>query len=91
MVDANVISDQTGRPLLQPYVIKQIGGVPVAFIGATTITTPMNDNAFNVKTHGGPAIVITRPPSAGPMARPTSPREAARGKQSAAGENRCAG
>jgi 2',3'-cyclic-nucleotide 2'-phosphodiesterase (5'-nucleotidase family)/predicted AlkP superfamily phosphohydrolase/phosphomutase len=40
MVDANVISDKTGRPLLQPYVIKQVGGVPVAFIGATTITTP---------------------------------------------------
>lgn len=40
MVDANVISDKTGKPLLQPYAIKQIGGVPVAFIGATTITTP---------------------------------------------------
>lgn len=40
MADANVISDKTGRPLLQPYVIKKIGGVPVAFIGATTITTP---------------------------------------------------
>jgi 2',3'-cyclic-nucleotide 2'-phosphodiesterase (5'-nucleotidase family)/predicted AlkP superfamily phosphohydrolase/phosphomutase len=40
MADANVISDRTGRPLLQPYVIKQVGGVPVAFIGATTITTP---------------------------------------------------
>jgi 2',3'-cyclic-nucleotide 2'-phosphodiesterase (5'-nucleotidase family)/predicted AlkP superfamily phosphohydrolase/phosphomutase len=39
-VDANVISDQTGKPLLQPYAIKRIGGVPVAFIGATTITTP---------------------------------------------------
>jgi 2',3'-cyclic-nucleotide 2'-phosphodiesterase (5'-nucleotidase family)/predicted AlkP superfamily phosphohydrolase/phosphomutase len=40
VVDANVISDATGRPLLQPYTIKNIGGVPVAFIGATTITTP---------------------------------------------------
>jgi 2',3'-cyclic-nucleotide 2'-phosphodiesterase (5'-nucleotidase family)/predicted AlkP superfamily phosphohydrolase/phosphomutase len=40
MADANVISDKTGKPLLQPYVIKQVGGVPVAFIGATTITTP---------------------------------------------------
>jgi 2',3'-cyclic-nucleotide 2'-phosphodiesterase (5'-nucleotidase family)/predicted AlkP superfamily phosphohydrolase/phosphomutase len=40
MADANVISDKTGKPLLQPYVIKRIGGVPVAFIGATTITTP---------------------------------------------------
>jgi 2',3'-cyclic-nucleotide 2'-phosphodiesterase (5'-nucleotidase family)/predicted AlkP superfamily phosphohydrolase/phosphomutase len=40
VVDANVISDATGKPLLQPYTIKSIGGVPVAFIGATTITTP---------------------------------------------------
>jgi 2',3'-cyclic-nucleotide 2'-phosphodiesterase (5'-nucleotidase family) len=40
MADANVISDATGKPLVQPFVIKQIGGVPVAFIGATTITTP---------------------------------------------------
>ncbi len=40
MVDANVISDQTGQPLLPPYVVKRIGGVRVGFIGATTITTP---------------------------------------------------
>jgi 2',3'-cyclic-nucleotide 2'-phosphodiesterase (5'-nucleotidase family)/predicted AlkP superfamily phosphohydrolase/phosphomutase len=40
VVDANVISDSTGKPLLKPYTIKQINGVPVAFIGATTITTP---------------------------------------------------
>ncbi len=40
VVDANVISDATGKPLLQPYVIKRVAGVQVAFIGATTITTP---------------------------------------------------
>ncbi|HEY7009976.1 MAG TPA: alkaline phosphatase family protein [Jatrophihabitantaceae bacterium] len=40
VVDANVISDKTGKPLLPPYMIENIGGVPVAFIGATTITTP---------------------------------------------------
>ncbi len=40
VVDANVISDATGKALLRPYTIKVIGGVPVAFIGATTITTP---------------------------------------------------
>jgi 2',3'-cyclic-nucleotide 2'-phosphodiesterase (5'-nucleotidase family)/predicted AlkP superfamily phosphohydrolase/phosphomutase len=40
VVSANVINDATGLPLLKPYVIKIIGGVPVAFIGATTITTP---------------------------------------------------
>jgi 2',3'-cyclic-nucleotide 2'-phosphodiesterase (5'-nucleotidase family)/predicted AlkP superfamily phosphohydrolase/phosphomutase len=40
VVDANVISDATGKPLLRPYTIKEVAGVPVAFIGATTITTP---------------------------------------------------
>jgi 2',3'-cyclic-nucleotide 2'-phosphodiesterase (5'-nucleotidase family)/predicted AlkP superfamily phosphohydrolase/phosphomutase len=51
VVDANVISDATGRPLLPPYVVKRIGGVPVAFIGATTITTP------SIVTTGGTAGV----------------------------------
>ncbi|MDQ2838389.1 MAG: alkaline phosphatase family protein [Actinomycetota bacterium] len=51
VVDANVISDQTGKPLLRPYTIKQINGVPVAFIGATTITTP------SIVTTGGTAGV----------------------------------
>jgi 2',3'-cyclic-nucleotide 2'-phosphodiesterase (5'-nucleotidase family)/predicted AlkP superfamily phosphohydrolase/phosphomutase len=40
VVDANVISDKTGQPLLSPFTIKVVGGVPVAFIGATTTTTP---------------------------------------------------
>jgi 2',3'-cyclic-nucleotide 2'-phosphodiesterase (5'-nucleotidase family)/predicted AlkP superfamily phosphohydrolase/phosphomutase len=40
VVDANVISDKTGAPLLPPYVVKKVGGVKVGFIGATTITTP---------------------------------------------------
>ncbi|HEY1572967.1 MAG TPA: 5'-nucleotidase C-terminal domain-containing protein [Pseudonocardiaceae bacterium] len=40
IANANVISDATGKPLFQPFVIKQVGGVPVAFIGATTVTTP---------------------------------------------------
>ena len=40
VVDANVISDTTGKPLLPPYVVKKVGGVKVGFIGATTITTP---------------------------------------------------
>lgn len=40
IADANVISDATGKPLFRPYVVKRVGGVPVAFIGATTITTP---------------------------------------------------
>ncbi len=51
VVDANVISDKTGKPLLPPYAIKVIGGVRVAFIGATTITTP------TIVTTGGSAGV----------------------------------
>lgn len=51
VVDANVISDATGKPLLRPYTIKRVAGVPVAFIGATTITTP------TIVTTGGTAGV----------------------------------
>jgi 2',3'-cyclic-nucleotide 2'-phosphodiesterase (5'-nucleotidase family)/predicted AlkP superfamily phosphohydrolase/phosphomutase len=40
IVDANVISNKTNRPLFRPYVVRSMGGVKVAFIGATTITTP---------------------------------------------------
>jgi 2',3'-cyclic-nucleotide 2'-phosphodiesterase (5'-nucleotidase family)/predicted AlkP superfamily phosphohydrolase/phosphomutase len=40
VVDANVIDDLTGRPLLRPYVVRRVGGVRVGIIGATTITTP---------------------------------------------------
>ncbi len=47
VVDANVISDRTGKPLLRPYVVKRVGGVRVGIIGATTITTP------NIVTTGG--------------------------------------
>ncbi len=40
IVDANVISDKTDKPLFRPYLVRSMGGVKVAFIGATTITTP---------------------------------------------------
>ncbi|SOD75001.1 2',3'-cyclic-nucleotide 2'-phosphodiesterase (5'-nucleotidase family) [Jatrophihabitans sp. GAS493] len=40
VVDANVISDATGQPLLPPYLVKRVAGVPIGFIGATTIFTP---------------------------------------------------
>jgi 2',3'-cyclic-nucleotide 2'-phosphodiesterase (5'-nucleotidase family)/predicted AlkP superfamily phosphohydrolase/phosphomutase len=40
IVDANVISDRTGRPLFAPYQVEKVGGVKVGFIGATTIETP---------------------------------------------------
>jgi 5'-nucleotidase len=37
---ANVIVSDTGKTLLPPYVIKEIGGVAVAFIGAVVKNTP---------------------------------------------------
>ncbi len=39
-VAANVVDSRSGKPLLPPYVIKRIGGVPVAFIGAVLTETP---------------------------------------------------
>ena len=39
-VNANVIDSETGQTLLAPYVIKQIKGVRVAFIGAVLQETP---------------------------------------------------
>jgi 2',3'-cyclic-nucleotide 2'-phosphodiesterase (5'-nucleotidase family)/predicted AlkP superfamily phosphohydrolase/phosphomutase len=40
IVDANVISDKTNKPLFPPYALESVAGVRTAFIGATTITTP---------------------------------------------------
>ena len=39
-VCANVVDSATKKPLLPPYVIKKIGKIPVAFIGAVVRTTP---------------------------------------------------
>jgi 5'-nucleotidase len=39
-VSANVVDAKTGRPLLPPYVIKRVRGLPVAFIGAVLKETP---------------------------------------------------
>jgi 5'-nucleotidase len=39
-VSANVVDMITGQPLIQPLVVKQIHGVPVAFIGAVLKGTP---------------------------------------------------
>jgi 2',3'-cyclic-nucleotide 2'-phosphodiesterase (5'-nucleotidase family) len=35
-INANVVDKRTGRSVLPPYVIKEIDGVKVAFVGATT-------------------------------------------------------
>lgn len=39
-VSANVVDETTGRPILPPYVIKKIDGMPIAFIGAVLKGTP---------------------------------------------------
>ena len=40
LVSANIVDADTQEPIFDPYLIKRIKGVPVAFIGATTVTTP---------------------------------------------------
>lgn len=40
VVSANVVDAVTGKPVLPPYVIKRIDGMPIAFIGATLQATP---------------------------------------------------
>ncbi|WP_172256759.1 5'-nucleotidase C-terminal domain-containing protein [Saccharibacillus deserti] len=39
-VNANVIEEATGKPLIDPYVIKEVGGVKIGFIGLVTKLTP---------------------------------------------------
>ncbi|MDQ0172693.1 5'-nucleotidase C-terminal domain-containing protein [Paenibacillus tundrae] len=39
-VNANVIETATGKPLIKPYVIKEVGGVKIGFIGLVTKSTP---------------------------------------------------
>jgi 5'-nucleotidase len=39
-VCANVIDKKTGKPILPPYVIKKVKGVPIGFIGVTLSDTP---------------------------------------------------
>ncbi|RZT21522.1 5'-nucleotidase C-terminal domain-containing protein [Fictibacillus sp. BK138] len=39
-VAANVIEDETGEPLLDPYAVYEVDGVPIGFIGVVTTETP---------------------------------------------------
>ncbi|MEK4360689.1 5'-nucleotidase C-terminal domain-containing protein [Paenibacillus sp. FSL M7-1455] len=39
-VNANVVETSTGKPLIKPYVIKEVGGVKIGFIGLVTKATP---------------------------------------------------
>ena len=46
---ANVVSRKTGKPVLPPYAIKQVGGVKVGFIGETLKGTPAIVSAAGIK------------------------------------------
>ncbi len=37
---ANVLDKETGEPILPPYVIKKVNGMPIGFIGVVTTETP---------------------------------------------------
>jgi len=37
---SNVVWKENGTPLFPPYAIRNISGIPIAFIGADTVTTP---------------------------------------------------
>jgi 5'-nucleotidase len=39
-VSANVVDEVTNRPILPPYVIKRVQGIPIAFVGAVLEATP---------------------------------------------------
>lgn len=45
---ANVVWRENGTTILPPYTLRNVGGVPVAFIGIDTVTTPRIQMAANV-------------------------------------------
>ncbi|MEK0313441.1 bifunctional 2',3'-cyclic-nucleotide 2'-phosphodiesterase/3'-nucleotidase [Cohnella sp. 56] len=38
-INANVVDEKTGEPIISPYVVKEIGGVKIGFIGVVTMAT----------------------------------------------------
>jgi 5'-nucleotidase len=40
LLAANVVDKQTGQPILPPYVVKRVQGMPIGFIGLTLEDTP---------------------------------------------------
>jgi len=48
-VCANVVWTANNTPILPPYTIRTVSGVPVAFIGADTMNTPNLTNAANIE------------------------------------------
>ncbi|MFB7323780.1 bifunctional metallophosphatase/5'-nucleotidase [Streptomyces sp. NPDC056190] len=49
ILSANVINDKTGKPLLKPYVVQNVKGAKVGFIGVTLKGTPDVVTAEGVK------------------------------------------
>ncbi|NMO97600.1 5'-nucleotidase C-terminal domain-containing protein [Paenibacillus lemnae] len=39
-VNANVVDEKTGKPIIDPYTIKEVGGIKIGFIGLVTKSTP---------------------------------------------------
>ena len=48
-VCANVVWKANNTPVLSPYTLRNVGGVPIAFIGVDTMNTPRIQNAANIK------------------------------------------
>ncbi|MDG0794317.1 bifunctional 2',3'-cyclic-nucleotide 2'-phosphodiesterase/3'-nucleotidase [Cohnella ginsengisoli] len=38
-INANVVDEKTGEPIIAPYAVKEIGGVKIGFIGVVTMAT----------------------------------------------------
>lgn len=53
LISANIIEKNTGEvpDFVKPYVIKNIGGIKIAIIGLTTLTTPYTTFPDNVKDY----------------------------------------
>ena len=47
-VCANVVWETNNTPVLPPYTLRNVGGVPIAFIGADTMNTPVLEGAAEV-------------------------------------------
>ncbi|MFA6225129.1 MAG: bifunctional metallophosphatase/5'-nucleotidase [Methanoregula sp.] len=48
-VCANVVWKVNNTPILPPYTLRNVGGVPIAFIGADTMNTPRIQNSTNIQ------------------------------------------
>jgi 5'-nucleotidase len=49
-VVANVLDKKTGKPVLPPYVVKRVKGVPIGFVGVVLTDTPSLVNPGGVKS-----------------------------------------